>query len=161
MDENKELAPAHKLIAQAFELAVHAHATQTDKGERPYIGHILRVAGEAALTATPDHCEETIMTALLHDVVEDADVTLDDLRQLGFPEDVVTAVGLVSKPDDPNGMDTAQYLGAIKQNPLALTVKRADITDNTDPRRAELLDEATKERFRRKYSEYLKILGEQ
>ena len=82
------------LIDTALEIAVRAHEGQVDKLGAAYIGHPARVAGHArALGGSP----EAIATACLHDVIEDSEVSAQDLRASGIPETVITAVELLSK----------------------------------------------------------------
>jgi (p)ppGpp synthase/HD superfamily hydrolase len=134
----------------AIQLARRAHEGQLDKGGRPYIGHPLRVMGSVA-------GEYERMTAVLHDVVEDTDVTLADLARLGCPEPVLTAIEAITKRA---GEPAEQYLARVAANPIAVTVKRADIADNMSPDRLSRLDEPTQERLRTKYSDALRVLAE-
>lgn len=120
-------------ITQAAQrIATVAHAGQVDKAGRPYITHPARVA---ARVAGDDHA---VAVAWLHDVVEDTTVTLADLREQ-FPAEVVAAV------DD-------EYYARVRRVPLALTVKLADLADNSDPQRLARLDDATRERLVAKYA---------
>lgn len=82
------------LYEKALQIATGAHEGQRDKGGHPYIGHPLAVAGKLAKP-------EEKVTALLHDVVEDTEVTLEDLRK-EFPEMIVTAVDLLTKKKERN-----------------------------------------------------------
>lgn len=143
----------HDLIAQARTLAVSAHAGQVDKLGAPYIGHPTRVAAHAkALGGSP----EAIAAAWLHDVIEDCDVTAEDLHALGFPAEVIAAVSLLSKRP---GQSLEDYCSALRHNPLALLVKRSDLADNTDPTRTGKLDERTRLRLAAKYERTRSLLG--
>jgi (p)ppGpp synthase/HD superfamily hydrolase len=104
----------------AFELARKAHEGQLDKGGRPYIEHPLTVE---RLVSTPI---ERIV-ALLHDVVEDTDVTIDDLEPFG--KEVVAAVDAITKR---SGEKLEDYLSRVKANAVARAVKIADLTHNSD-----------------------------
>ena len=73
-----------QLTCEAMKIAYNAHHGQVDKGGIPYIFHPYHLAEQM-----PD--EYTTCVALLHDVVEDTDVTLEMLRD-SFPEEVVEAV---------------------------------------------------------------------
>lgn len=73
--------------------------------------------------------EDTTVTALLHDVVEDSDMTLDDLRNAGFNDRVLTAVSLLTREEGTPYMD---YIQALKSNPIARAVKMADLQHNCD-----------------------------
>ena len=114
-------------LEDALILAADKHRGQIDKGGFPYILHPLRVMHRLGLEAS---AEERIV-AVLHDVVEDSDVTLADLRRLGFSEPVVEAVDRLTKRPE----EEADYFAAIRRagaNPIARRVKIADLTDNLD-----------------------------
>ena len=136
-------------LDDAIQVARQAHEGQLDKSGRPYIAHPLRVMG-----AVRDPHER--MTAVLHDVVEDTGVTLEDLTAAGCPAEVVDAVAAISKKP---GEDADAYLARVAANPIALAVKRADIEDNMSPERLSRLDEETQERLRAKYQAALRVLG--
>jgi (p)ppGpp synthase/HD superfamily hydrolase len=137
-------------LDDAIQLARRAHEGQLDMAGRPYIGHPLRVMGR--LTG-----ERERMVAVLHDVIEDTPVTAEDLTATGCPPDVVTAVVAISK--NPGEEQTA-YLARVAANPLALTVKRADIADNMSPDRLARLDAPTQARLTSKYTAALRLLDE-
>ncbi len=130
-------------IAELAEMiAAEAHAGQVDKAGQPYITHPARVAARVAGD------EHAVAAAWLHDVVEDTEVTLADLEQ-AFPPDVTAAVdALTRRRDEP----PAEYYARVRRVPLALTVKLADMADNSDPQRLAQLDAATRERLIAKYA---------
>jgi (p)ppGpp synthase/HD superfamily hydrolase len=136
-------------LDDAIQVARQAHEGQLDKAGRPYIAHPLRVMG-----AVRDPHER--MTAVLHDVVEDTGVTIEDLVAAGCPTEVVDAVAALSKKPDE---DVEVYLARVAANPIALAVKRADIADNMSPERLSRLDPETQERLRAKYQAALRVLG--
>jgi hypothetical protein len=108
-------------LEKALEIAAQAHAGQRDKEGLPYILHPLRVmhrvSGEAAQ-----------LVAVLHDVVEDTSVTLDELKEAGCSSEVVAAVALVTHHrEEPY----AEYVIRCRGNPLARQVKLADLEDNS------------------------------
>lgn len=109
-------------IERAIELAARAHAGQVDKAGAPYIFHPLRLM---LAVKTP----EQQMAAVLHDVVEDTDVTLEDLKAEGFPTEVLEAVKALTKTAGEARLDAARRAA---QNPIARAVKLADVTDNMD-----------------------------
>ena len=112
------------MTRKAILLAFRAHAGQVDKAGLPYILHPLQVAER--MTDEIGTC-----VALLHDVVEDTDVTLDALRA-DFPPEVVEAVRLLTHtPEVPYD----DYVRALADNPLARTVKIADLAHNSDETR--------------------------
>ena len=113
---------AQELLEKAIALAYQAHAQQVDKGGQPYISHPLRVMEKMATA------QEKIV-AVLHDAVEDSDLTLEDLSSAGFPGEVVTAIAALTKN---SGEDYEVYLQRVMGNAIALKVKIADMTDNMD-----------------------------
>jgi (p)ppGpp synthase/HD superfamily hydrolase len=119
--------PAITLEA-AMRLATRAHEGQTDLGGQPYIGHPLRVMG---LVPGVD----AKLVAVLHDVLEDTDVGVDDLRAHGVPEPVIQAVRILTRSP---GETYERFIErvAASGNRLAILVKLADLHDNTDPDRA-------------------------
>jgi (p)ppGpp synthase/HD superfamily hydrolase len=108
-------------LERAIQIAVTAHAGQTDKQGRPYILHPLRI-----MLSLPD--DETRIAGMLHDVVEDTSTTMDDLKREGFSEAVLTAIHLLTRI---HGKPYADYVVACKSNRIAREVKLADLTDNT------------------------------
>lgn len=108
-------------LETAIRIAVIAHAGQTDKEGAAYITHPLRIM--AAVEGEPAK-----IVAVLHDVVEDTSVTIEDLRREGFGEDVLTAVACVThRKEDPY----ADYVVRCRANPIARQVKLADLVDNS------------------------------
>jgi len=130
------------LVDLARSIATKAHEHQIDKSGQPYIGHPVRVAERVR----GDDAAEVV--AWLHDVVEDTNVTLDDLRA-HFSDVIVDAVDAMSKR---NAEPIDDYYARVMANPVARAVKLADIADNTDPRRSVLLDERTRTRLAAKYA---------
>lgn len=130
-------------------IATQAHSGQTDKAGRPYIEHPERVA--ARLT-DPD----AQVVALLHDVIEDTELTADDLRAAGATELQVQALEALAHADDASNED---YWKALRAVPLARLVKVADLADNTDPARIALLEPARQEHFRTKYRSAMAVIG--
>ena len=136
------------LLQRAIELATAAHAGQTDRAGVPYITHPLRVM-EACNTI-----EEKI-AAVLHDVVEDTAVTLDDLAKQ-FPPEIVEAVRcLTHLPED----TYEEYVEQIATNPISVQVKLRDLTDNMDVRRLTAIGEPDVERLRRYLKAYKRLSG--
>ncbi len=109
-------------VSKAYQLALAAHKGQVDKGGKPYINHPVMVAKSVCTEA-----EQTV--ALLHDIIEDTDMTLDDLRAEGFSEQVIEAVDCITKR---NKEPLNQYLHRVKGNCLATSVKLADLAHNSD-----------------------------
>jgi len=138
-------------LENAIALATHAHAGQVDKAGEPYILHPLRVMLQVS---EPDER----MAAVLHDTVEDTGVSLEALREQGFPLEVVESVDALTKRDGETRMQAAKRAGA---NSIARLVKIADVTDNLDTRRLEQVtpeDEARLEEYREVLA-YLRSCG--
>lgn len=115
---------AHPL-AHAIRIAAEVHEGQLDKAGQPYILHVLRVMFGCQ---SPD----AQVAAALHDVVEDSDWTLDDLRREGFSETVVEIVDALTKRE---GEEYFAFARRAASTPLGREVKRADLLDNMDIRR--------------------------
>lgn len=131
----KEHLPATDMprIEAAYELAAKAHATQIRKSGIPYITHpisVARIALEELGLGT-----NSIITALLHDVVEDTDYTIEDIRE-AFGEDVAFLVGVLTKKDDGNYKvskqidNFKQMLDSIQYDIRALLIKLSDRMHN-------------------------------
>jgi (p)ppGpp synthase/HD superfamily hydrolase len=105
----------------AIRIAAAAHSGQEDKQGGPYITHPLRVMN---LCTDP----RAQIVAVLHDVVEDTDTTLDELRGAGFSTEILEAVRCATHP---RGVTYTDYIVRLKANPIARQVKLADLTDNS------------------------------
>ena len=112
-------------LEKAIEIAVKAHAGQTDKAGRPYILHPLWLMHQFD---DPD----TMMVAVLHDSVEDSNLTLADLSGEGFPPRIVDAVDAITNR---KGESYEAYIHRVQAHPIALRVKLADLEHNMDIRR--------------------------
>jgi len=121
------------LTKKAMQLCFDAHQGQTDKSGLPYVFHPMHVAEQM-------QDEITTIVALLHDVVEDTKYTLEDLREMGFPEEVVEAVSLLTKH---KGLPEQEYYDRIKKNQIAKTVKLADLRHNSDLTRLNIIADET------------------
>ena len=136
----------NNMFEKALMIAVQAHSGQTDKQGKPYILHPLAVASQL------DSLElKTI--ALLHDTIEDSWVSKEFLLENGIPEELVEVIVILTKPKD---MSYEDYLRRVKTNPMALSVKKADLAHNTSPERAEGLNDHR----RAKYELAKRILSE-
>ena len=110
------------LTKKAMRLCFAAHAGQLDKGGVPYVFHPFHVAEQM-------EDELSTVVALLHDVVEDTDYTLEDLAQMGFPERALSAIKLLTHDKRVHYLD---YVAAIRHDPIARAVKLADLRHNSD-----------------------------
>ena len=137
------------LTNEAMKIAYHAHHGQVDKGGIPYIFHPFHLAEQM-------DDEYSTCVALLHDVMEDTDTTFEELAAI-FPKEVMDALTLLTHED---GVDYYEYVAKIKDNPIAKTVKLADLTHNSDQTRmAGMADPAALKRWEEKYRKAFEILG--
>ena len=126
-------------LEDAIRLAVEAHHGQRDKNDQPYILHPLRVMFRLATEA------ERIV-GVLHDVIEDTKYTADDLRRMGYPEEILSALDGVTKREGESYEDFVLRAG---MNPIARQVKLADLEDNMDVRRLADVTEKDMQRLAR------------
>src|SRR5690606_16160014 len=138
-------------IEDTIIFATEAHRGQVDKAGVPYILHPLRM-----MCRQQNDTERII--ALLHDVIEDTDYTFDDLRRMGYEEEIIEAVDCLTRRDD----ETYEaFIQRIKTNPLARRVKLADLQDNMDLRRIRLLQEHDLERLQRYQNAWYELTKEE
>lgn len=135
-----------KLTRLASKIAYKAHEGQTDKAGVPYIFHPIHIAEQM-------DSEESCVVALLHDVIEDSDITLEILSKY-FDDDIIAALRVLTKKEND---DYVMYIKRVKTNKLATKVKIKDLEHNRDLNR---LDEVTdKDRKRSmKYWEAIRYL---
>jgi hypothetical protein len=137
-------------LQRAIEIATAAHQGQLDKSGAPYIEHPL------AVMAKVDGEDEQIV-AVLHDVLEDTTVTVDDLRAEGATDRQVAGLLAVTRRDG------EPYDDAVRRalsDPIGRVVKRADHEHNTDPARLALLPDDVAARLRRKYERVRPLFDE-
>ena len=134
---------------KAMKLCYEAHKDQVDKSGLPYVFHPAHVAEQMT-------DEATTIVALLHDVVEDTDYTLEDLAAEGFGKEILEAVALMTHEDDVPYLD---YVAKLKDNPIARAVKLADLAHNSDLSRIGEIDEETRKRLE-KYKKAIALLKE-
>lgn len=136
-----------QMLRLAATVAARVHAKQLRKDGTPYIAHPVRVA---------IRCEtkEQKIVALLHDTVEDTDLTFDDLRALSFTEEIIAAVDSVTKRPYESYMEFVQR---SKENEIGRVVKIADIDDNLEDQTALEADEA--KFLTERYTKALKVLA--
>lgn len=132
---------------KAMKLCFEAHKDQVDKSGMPYVFHPFHLAEQMT-------DEATTVTALLHDVVEDTDYTLNDLRAMGFPAEAVDAIAMMTHDPEVPYLD---YVAKIKTNPVARAVKLADLRHNSDLSRLDTVDEKALERVE-KYRRAIRLL---
>ena len=115
---------ADMLYRRAIEIATQAHIGQVDKGGNPYIDHPLAVAEDVEDITLK-------IVAILHDVLEDSDMTAGDLLTEGFSREIVDAVCVLSH-DKSDSISYEDYICHVKENPIARAVKISDINHNLD-----------------------------
>ena len=144
------------LTNKALVFAYNAHHGQLDYNGIPYIFHPLHLAEQM-------DDEISCCAALLHDVVEDTAVTIEELAG-EFPEEVVEVVKLLTHEDSADGSnsDYFSYLLPIRAHPIAKKVKLADIAHNSDQSRC-VGSNLTQEQlayWKQKYQKAMEILSE-
>lgn len=144
-------------LERAVEIATEAHRGQTDKSGEPYILHPLEL-----LSRMENDTERK--AAVLHDVVEDSDWTLNDLRCEGFSEEMVDAVEHLTKAKyladyelETVEKDYDEFIERVKKNEIARKVKQADIEHNMDLTRLEDLTQEDLERLMRYHRSWKKL----
>lgn len=143
-----------ELLQLAIEIATKAHAGQVDKGGNPYIGHPFRVAAKCKK-------EDEKIVAVLHDTIEDTEITPVYLAKHGFPQRIVDGVLSVTHREGENYED---FIKRASLNALGKAVKIADLEDNMDIRRLDYpMNEWDFKRLNKylKAYKYLKSLEEQ
>jgi len=140
------------LTKKALRIAFDAHKEQVDKTGLPYIFHPFHLAEQM-------ETEDEVITALLHDVIEDSDMTPDNLRAEGFPEHIIEAISLLTH-DYSVKYDYTDYIQKIKANPLAAKIKLADLRHNSDITRLDVIDDKMAA-LQKKYEVAIKLLTEQ
>lgn len=113
-----------ELTNKAMHLAYRAHHGQVDKAGVPYIFHPMHLAEQM-------DDEVSCCAALLHDTVEDTDVTIEEIRR-EFGSEVAEVVALLTHE---KGADYFAYVRAIARHPIARRVKLADLDHNSDQTR--------------------------
>ena len=132
---------------KAMRLCYEAHQGQTDKSGIPYVFHPIHVAEQMT-------DEQTTIVALLHDVIEDTDYTLQDFEKMGFERPALDALALMTHK---KGVPYLEYVAKLKDNPIARAVKLADLRHNSDASRLDTVDEKTKSRLE-KYKAAIELL---
>ena len=138
------------LTKKAMKIAFAAHKEQVDKSGLPYIFHPFHLAEQM-------ETEETVCAALLHDVAEDTEITLEELQKEGFPRQVLAALALLTHYE---AVPYMEYVAKVKENPVARAVKLADLRHNSDLTRLDYVDEKAKERAE-KYKAAMALLLEE
>lgn len=137
------------LTKKAMKIAFDAHKNQVDKNGIPYIYHPVHIAEQMT-------DESAICVALLHDVVEDTDMTFERLADEGFTDEIIDALRLMTHD---KAVPYMEYVEKIKHNSIATAVKLADLRHNSDLTRLDTVTEKTLERAE-KYKKAIELLSE-
>lgn len=135
-----------KLTRKAMIIAYEAHKNQVDKSGVPYIYHPIHVAEQMD---TENEC----IIALLHDVVEDTNVTFKQLEEV-FSKEIIDILKLLTREEN---IEYDEYIKRIKNNSIACKVTIADLTHNLDKTRLDFVTEVDVKR-NEKYKKALQIL---
>lgn len=137
---------------KALKLCFEAHKEQTDKSGLPYVFHPFHLAEQM-------EDEDSAITALLHDVAEDTDISLEDIAGMGFSRTVMEALALLTHDE---AVPYMEYVKAIGKNPVARKVKLADLRHNSDLSRLDAgqINEKALARVK-KYAEAIRLLEEE
>jgi (p)ppGpp synthase/HD superfamily hydrolase len=141
------------LLSFAIRLAKDAHWDQLDKIGNPSINHSLSV-----MRSLSSESEAVQITAVLHDVVEDTLVTLDDVQGMVFSKEIVLAVDAISRREDERYFD---YIDRVVLNSIARLVKIADVKDNLNYERMCRLPKDQQRSLTKRYTKALLILEEE
>ena len=135
------------LTKRAILFAFDAHRGQYDKSGLPYITHPLHVAESM-------ESEDECVVALLHDVLEDTDITIEDLTRIGITDRQIAALKLLCHDDS---VPYLEYVQSIRVDPIARKVKLADLHHNSDLTRLNVITTQDIERVE-KYKQAIEIL---
>ena len=138
-----------ELTKRAMKLCFDAHKDQVDKSGLPYVFHPFHLAEQM-------EDELTTVTALLHDVIEDTAYTMEDLREMQFPEEVLCALKLLTHND---ATPYLEYVARIKTNRIARAVKLADLQHNSNLSRLDSVDDNALQRVE-KYRKAIALLND-
>ena len=141
------VAAPQSLLGKAVRIAAVAHEHQVDKAGEAYILHPLRLMAHA-------QTDDERIVALLHDVVEDSDWTLETLALEGFPPNIVDAIGCLTNRE---GEGYNEFIIRVLTNPLAARVKLLDIEDNMDMTRLCELTDKDMGRLRKYHAARLRL----
>jgi|ERR1035437_842577 (p)ppGpp synthase/HD superfamily hydrolase len=136
-------------LEDAIYLAVKAHGQQKDRFSGvPYVLHPLRMMRNVQGT-------ELKIIAVLHDVIEDTEYTIQDLEEMGYSERICKTLDCLTKRKNETYIE---FVRRCVQSPLAKQIKLADLKDNMDPERTRLLPKEVREKFEKKYTPALKLI---
>lgn len=129
--QNQNMTNTSTLLEKALQIAVKAHSGQIDKAGSAYIFHPIRVSNRCST-------DDERIVALLHDTIEDTEVTAEYLLMEGFPRNIVDAILSVTRNEDESYED---FIKRSRLNPIGRQVKLHDLEDNMDITRLNELTE--------------------
>ncbi len=135
------------MIKKAMKISYEKHHGQFDKSGMPYIFHPIHVAEQMK-------DEDTTIVALLHDVIEDTDLTIENIEQYGFSKKIIDALKCLTHD---RNVPYFEYIKKIATNQIARQVKIADLEHNSNLTRLNNITDEDKKRVK-KYKECLKYL---
>lgn len=133
---------------KAMRIAYDAHEGQLDKGGVPYVFHPWHLAEQM-------DDELSTIVALLHDVVEDTDWTMEQLAAEGFSAEVLEVLGLLTHP---KGQPYMEYVAGLQHNPVAVKIKLADLRHNSEFTRLSAVTADQQARLEGKYAPAFALL---
>lgn len=139
-------------VSRAYDLAILEHEGQLDKAGNIYINHPLRMAYSAA---NNDEVVSIVLLCILHDILEDTDVKIEEVAAILNNEELIALELLTHRHNEPY----LDYIKNIKTNELSLAVKLYDLEDNLNYERLKLLKPNVADRLYKKYTEALEILN--
>ena len=140
-----------KLTRKAMIIAYEAHKNQVDKSGVPYIYHPIHVAEQMD---TENEC----IIALLHDVVEDTNVTFKQLEEV-FSKEIIDILKLLTREEN---IEYDEYIKRIKNNSIACKVKIADLTHNLDKTRLDFVTEVDvkrNEKYKKAFTNFILLIS--
>ncbi len=143
-EEYQRIKDADELVYKSLEIVTKVFNEKCDKGGFPYIIHLLKV-----YSGVSEYIEK--VCALLHDIIEDTDVTYDDLRNVGYSEEVIEILTILTKI---KGEDYQEYINRIieSNNYHAMNIKLADLCHNMDSGRIKNPTTNDMERITKRYA---------
>ena len=141
-----------KLTNKAIKMAYDAHHGSVDKSGIPYVFHPYHIAEQM-------DCEISVCVALLHDVIEDTDVSFSLIEEMGFPKQVIESLKLLTR-DEVTSYE--EYIQKIKDsnNDIAIKVKLADLRHNSDISRFDDANDRKKHcEHNKKYGKAIILMG--
>lgn len=143
-EEYKRIKETDELVYKSLEIVTRVFNEKCDKGGFPYVIHLLKV-----YSGVSEYMEK--VCALLHDVIEDTDVTYDDLREVGYSEEIISILTILTKL---KGEDYQEYINRIiaSNNVHAMNIKLADLRHNMDSSRIKNPTTNDMERITKRYA---------